>query len=103
MPSVVGRFFAVLFANVIFRIMRLIDTRFAGMAQGVGSVLIVGRVHLAQVKIGLLTLVLLLAKISGNTFFPCTFTILDSKKGSRERNRGKESLVGEDQEKMLEV
>lgn len=36
----------------MFSLMRFIDTNFAGMAQGVGSAPILGRVHLAQVKIG---------------------------------------------------
>ena len=45
-------------------IMRLVDTRFAGTAVGVGSAPIIGRVHMTQLKLG-------------GTYFPCTFTVLD--------------------------
>ena len=54
-------------------LLHLVDERFSGTAVGVGVGKILGRIHLAPLKIG-------------GHFFPCTITVMDSKEGLGDKN-----------------
>lgn len=62
-------------------LLHLLDDRFAGVAVGVGTGKILGRVHMAPIKVG-------------GQFFPCSVTVMDSDKGLGDKNM--ECLFGLD-------
>jgi len=54
-------------------LLHLVDKRFAGVAVGVGTGKILGRIHIAELNIG-------------GHIFPCTFTVMDSESGLGDKN-----------------
>ena len=54
-------------------LLHLVDKRFEGVAVGVGTGKILGRIHIAELNIG-------------GHIFPCTFTVMDSESGLGDKN-----------------
>lgn len=64
-------------------LMRLLDRRFAGQAVGVGSAKILGKIHLAALKLG-------------SSYFNCAITVLEDNKAEKDRGGGVDFLFGLD-------
>lgn len=62
-------------------LLHVLDTRFEGTAVGVGTGKILGRIHIAQMKVN-------------DHYFPCSITVMDSDKGLGDKNM--EFLLGLD-------
>jgi hypothetical protein len=62
-------------------LLHLLDTRFEGTAVGIGTGKILGRIHIAQIKVN-------------DHYFPCSITVMDSDNGLGDKNM--EFLLGLD-------